>query len=109
MAAYDNNGFPGARGWRGEEHHVVAAFAYARTLGDVGVASNLLRQLAKRCMLDEPNPLHEDPIGRSPGGGPVRHAARDQMQAHITYRDVRAAQLLDKTVTIDNFILSIEG
>lgn len=104
MAAYQNDAFPNSGPWEGEEHHVRRAFEHARALGGTGVASNLLQRLAKRSTRD-PVPEFERMLARSMGNDPARRAAHDREMASIADRDIRAAKLLDASLSVDDFIL----
>jgi len=108
MAAYQNDAFPGASVWQGEEQHVRRAFAYARGLGASCVASNLLHRSAEASRR-EPAPELERLRASSLGKDPVRRAAHDRRMASIADRDIRAAKLLDDSQSIDDFILGIVG
>lgn len=108
MAAYQNDGFPGAGAWQGEENHLQRAFEHARHLGAHGVASNLLQRLAERSTR-EPVPEFEEMLARSMGNDPAQRAEHDREIARINERDVRAAKLLDSSLSVDDFILDSFG
>lgn len=103
MAVYQDAAFLDADIWLGEEHHVRRAFSYARELTPTGVATSLLKQLARRSTR-EPYPPAERMLAHSLNNDPSRQAAHDRDMASITNRDIRAAGLLDPSLSIDDFL-----
>lgn len=107
MAAYQNDGFPGSGRWQGEEDHVRRAFEHSRALGSARVASNLLKRIAERSTRER-NPDFERMLRRSMDNDAARIAGHDREMASINDRDIRAARLLDASLSVDQFILDIE-
>jgi len=106
LATYQNDGFPGADVWRGEEWHVHRAFAHARKLGASDAASNLLRRSAQ-ASTREPVPAFESMLKSSLGHDPARRAAHDRTMASIADRDIRAARFLDPAQSVDDFLFGV--
>lgn len=104
LAAYQSADFPGAGVWSGESNHLDIAFAFANELGRTGVARMLLEGVAGRSDR-ETAPLRDRLLNHSLGHDPARLAAHDREIAHILDRDIRAARLLDPTLSIDSFLM----
>jgi hypothetical protein len=106
LAAYQNDGFPGAPDeWPGFATHLENALDHANELTDKGVADNLLRRVIKRTLQIRPT-KYKEMIARSQGNDPARAAAHEQDMAGLDTRDVRAAELFDSSVNIDDIMWS---
>ena len=87
LAAYQDvvhSGQRRERRWEGTTAHLDAAFNYANEIGRAGVAARLLKSL---------------------DNDPARIAAHEQDMARILDRDIRAARLLDPSLSVDVFLL----
>jgi hypothetical protein len=89
------------RSWEGTTAHLNAAFAYANEIGRTGVASSLLESVVRR---DEDG-FSRSLTARSLGNDPGKIAAHEQEMAGILSRDIRAAGLLDPSLSIDTLLL----
>lgn len=98
LATYQNAGFPDTTRWNGAAAHLDAAFAYANRLGRSAVASRLLTTVVNRSMTPPPP--------RASGEHPAELAAYDREAAALSNRDIRAALLLDPTLSLDNLLLT---
>ena len=105
LAAFQNDEFPGRAQWEGATNHLVAVFSHANHLGRTGVALNLLQSLAERGRRD-PSAFLRQLRTRAQEDDPAKLAEHDRDMAQILSRDVRAAQLLDPTISIDDLLLS---
>jgi hypothetical protein len=108
IAVYQSDSFPGSGCWQGEAAHLWRAFTYARSLGATEVASNLLQRIAERSTR-VPDPMLERLRARPLGNDPSKRAAHDREMASIVHRDIRAARLLDSSLSIDDFIITPGG
>ncbi|WP_025104797.1 hypothetical protein [Microbacterium paraoxydans] len=105
LAAFQNAGFPGQTGpWPEARTHLELAFAHARQLGRSGVARNLLRDVAAASRRT-PDELDKQLLAKSLGGDASKLAEHDAEMASIRNRDVRAAALLDPTISLDELLL----
>lgn len=91
------------RRWEGTTAHLEAAFNYAREIGRAGVAASLLKSVVRRGM-DEDG-LSRRLTASALDNDPARIAAHEQDMAHILERDIRAARLLDPSLSVDAFLL----
>lgn len=107
LAAFQNAIHSGRRRedpWEGTTAHLDAAFIHANEIGRAGVAASLLEFLVRRGK-DEDG-LSERLTARSLGKDPARIAAHEQEMAHILDREIRAAKLLDPSLSVDAFLLA---
>ena len=105
LATYQNARFPGQTGpWPEARTHLELAFEHARELGRSGVARNLLRDLVDESRR-APDDFNGSMLAKSFGGDAAKLAAHDAEMAAIRDRDVRAAALLDPTITLDQLLL----
>lgn len=106
LAAYQNDGFAGAPDeWLGIETHLENAFAYAEELTSKGVAENLLRRVVEQTSRARPAEFTEL-TARSRKNDSARAAAHEQEMAGLNTRDLRAAELFDSSVNIDDMMWS---
>lgn len=105
LAAFQNSRFPDQTGpWPEARVHLELASENARELGRSGVARNLLSDLANESR-KAPDDVHVKKLAQSFGGDSAKLAAHDAEMATIYDRDVRAAAVLDPTVTLDQLLL----
>ena len=106
LAAYQDvvhSGQRRERRWEGTTAHLDAAFNYANEIGRAGVAARLLKSVVRRGK-DEDG-LSRRLTARSLDNDPARIAAHEQDMARILDRDIRAARLLDPSLSVDVFLL----
>lgn len=89
--------------WQGPRAHLDRAFEYAMCLGDSGMAEIILQDLARES-IKKPDPFIQKLISKSLVNSPARLADHDREIANIQDRQVRAANLLDPTKSIDEFL-----
>lgn len=90
--------------WRGIDHHLQHAFAYANDLKRSGVARVLLERIAERSIT--PQPLPESRLlPATSEAAPAKLVAHDRNLAEAVNRDIRAAALLDPTLSLDAILL----
>lgn len=104
LASFQNARFPGHDGpWPAARVHLEQAFEHARELGRSGVARNLLRNLADQSR--EADAFNDMMLAKAFDGDAGKLAAHDADMAVIRDRDVRAAALLDPSITLDQILL----
>ncbi|TIH27078.1 hypothetical protein, partial [Subtercola vilae] len=105
LAVFQNSGFPGRSQWDGPTNHLISAFAYADQLGRMGAALNLLESLVVR-VRREPEPQFQELLSNSLGHDAAKIAAHDMDMAQILSRDIRAARLLEPSLSLDDLLLA---
>lgn len=105
LAAFQNARFPGRpRGsWENPAAHLDAAFAYANELGRSGVAKNLLSEVVRHGQ--DSDGVSDRLTASSLGNDVGRIAAHEQEMAHLLNREIRAAALLDPSLSIETILL----
>ena len=104
LATFQIHRSPGRDVWDGAVSHLNAAFAFANELSRRGVALTLLRDLAERSRREEPEGMREI-RARSIKQDPERLAEHDREMAGILLRSVRAATVVDPSVSFDDVML----
>lgn len=104
LAAFEIHRSPDRVVWNGTLSHLDAAFEFANKLGRRGVAVTLLRDLAERSRRAEPEGMREI-RAHSASRDPARLANHDRDTAGILARSVRAATVIDPSVSFDDVML----